>query len=141
MKPVSCDVAQAVQPAADDRRLHRVFTSSHHVARRPGQRTFLAFWKSKRAQAFACRCRQFRLARRPNLFAFGHDFTPQQGRERELSVTDNSQGRAVMRHYGHRSSDSLVNTAQSIELLTGPRIVVAMESIGVKTEKVVAIRQ
>jgi hypothetical protein len=40
-------------------------------------------------------------------------------RERELSVTDNSQGRAVMKHYGHRGLAALVKTAQSIELFTG----------------------
>ncbi len=61
-------------------------------------------------------------------------------RERELSVTDNSQGRAVMKHYGHQGFAVLVKTAQSIELLSGAGIAAVMEFLGIKIEKVMAIR-
>jgi hypothetical protein len=46
-----------------------------------------------------------------------------------------------MQHYGHQGFAALVKTAQLVELLTGAGTVAAKELIGVKIEKVMAIRQ
>ncbi|MBX9709714.1 MAG: hypothetical protein K2X60_01655 [Xanthobacteraceae bacterium] len=69
----------------------------------------------------------------------GHDFTPQQGRERQLSITITAKagGDEALWPSGF---NALVKTAQLIELLTGAGIAAATELIGVRTEKVMAIR-